>query len=124
MRIAIIGSRTFHDYDYLEKKVLEGLQELHEEKEIDVEKMVIVSGGCYGADRLAERFADTFGLRKDIYLPDNKIKNNSKFYYRDEKIVDNCDFIFAFKKGTYSPGTELTLEIARKKGRRYVIFRV
>ena len=57
MRIAIIGSRTFNDYELLQE-TLENYKD---------QISVIVSGGARGADTLGERWAKENNIKTDIY---------------------------------------------------------
>ncbi len=62
MNIAIIGSRTFSDFDTLEKFILANT---------DITKIeTIISGGAVGTDRFAELFADKYNIPKNIIKPD------------------------------------------------------
>ena len=53
MKVAVIGSRGFDDYERL-KKVLDTLP-----------ITTIVSGGASGADSLSEKYADEKGIKKE-----------------------------------------------------------
>lgn len=66
MNIAVIGSRTFNDYELFKSKLNEILQYIQDKN------ITIVSGGAIGADKLAEQYADEKGYRKLIFLPDWK----------------------------------------------------
>ena len=59
MKIAVIGSRSFNDYD-LVKKELASFQDIAE----------IVSGGASGADTLAARYARENGIRLTEFYPE------------------------------------------------------
>ena len=61
MKIAIIGSRTFNDYELVCKTI----------KELKLETMThMVSGGAKGADSLGERYAKEHNIPCIIYKPD------------------------------------------------------
>ena len=62
MKLGIIGSRIFSDYEYLESK-LEGI-----EKHVTC----VVSGGALGADFLGEKWARSKGIETKIIYPDWK----------------------------------------------------
>ena len=97
MHLAITGSRTFTNYDRLEKIILNR----YKSKLFD---MVIVSGGARGADNLAERFAKEHLLPMIILKPDWKKHGVSAGFYRNQQIVDKADEFIAFwddrSKGT------------------------
>ena len=109
--IAVLGSRTFSDFDLM-KKVL------------DCEgKFILVSGGAEGADSLAERYADGKGYEKTIFAPDYETYGNAAPLIRNEKIIDECDKIIAFMVGE-TPGTMGALALARKKNKPAQVIRV
>lgn len=66
MKIAIIGSRTFNDYELLRQS----LDEFSFEANVDIS--LIVSGGANGADSLGERYAHENNIETLIFLPDWK----------------------------------------------------
>jgi predicted Rossmann fold nucleotide-binding protein DprA/Smf involved in DNA uptake len=62
MKIAIIGSRTFSDYNLLKKHI----DTIKEKLEISL----IVSGGSKGADLFGEKWAIENNIQTKIFLPD------------------------------------------------------
>jgi len=95
MRIAIIGSRTFNDYELLQE-TLENYKD---------QISVIVSGGARGADTLGERWAKENNIKTDIYYPDWDKHGKSAGYIRNKDIVNNSDGVIAFWDGQ-SKGTQ------------------
>lgn len=77
MKLAIIGSRGFNDFELLSTII---------KKEIGIENIdIIISGGAKGADSLGEKFAITNSIECIIYLPDwnlgmhaGFLRNNSR----------------------------------------------
>ena len=67
MKIAIVGSRTFEDYDAMRSFIEEKLATM-EHTTIEA----VVSGGARGADALAERYAQERGLRMIIFPANGK----------------------------------------------------
>lgn len=92
MKAAVIGSRSFTDYEKL-KTILEGYPITE-----------IVSGGAIGADSLAERYATEKGLDLTLFYPDWKAFGPAAGPIRNERIVERADEVFAFwdmkSKGT------------------------
>ena len=92
MKIAVIGSRTFADYDLLEK-TLSNINNIS----------AIVSGGAKGADSLAEKFAKLHSIPTIIFKPDWSLGRHAGFL-RNTTIIENCDLLIAFwdnkSKGT------------------------
>lgn len=113
MKISIIGSRTFNDYDFLKKSVLEN---------IDVDDIdEIVSGGAKGADKLGELFAKEFNKKTTIFLPDWGKYGKSAGFIRNADIIKNSDFVFAFWDGV-SKGTLNSINTAKKLNKKLVIY--
>lgn len=110
MKIAIIGSRKFLDYELL-KTTMDNYKQ-----ENNVEYSLIVSGGATGADTLGEQYADDNGIEKLIlYAEWNKYGKNLAGHIRNGQIVKNSDFLFAFWDGK-STGTKNCMELAERKG--------
>ena len=78
--ILVAGSRSFDDYTVL-CKILNMLTPYYPECEIH-----IVSGGARGADALAERYADEYHYKKDIFLADWDNDGKAAGYIRNTKM--------------------------------------
>ena len=102
-KIAVIGSRTFTDYDVL-KKALD-----------QYPAFILVSGGAKGADKLAEQYADEKGYEKIILKPDWKKYGKGAGLKRNQEIINLADEVVSFWN-KMSEGTGHSLELARKKG--------
>jgi hypothetical protein len=109
MRYAIVGSRTFNDYNKL-KDTLNLLKDLD----------VIISGGAKGADSLAQQYAIAFGIQLIEYLPDWKKYGRAAGHIRNKDIVDNCDKLIAFWDGK-SKGTLNSIKLAQKSNKLFNI---
>jgi len=121
MRLAVICSRTFKDYNLLKSK----LDYINNLKQITC----IVSGGSNGADKLAEKWADDNNIPKKIYLAEwnnldvehcqikyNKYGNAYNClagYNRNEDIIKNSDRVLAFWDNS-SKGTLHSINLAKK----------
>jgi hypothetical protein len=117
MSIAVIGSRTFTDYQTLESVMLDVLKE----KGANPREVTIVSGGAKGADSLARDFAQKHGAQCMEFLPDWEKHGKSAGVLRNADIVKNSDFVLAFWDGQ-SRGTRHSLEFARKNGIPYYAY--
>jgi predicted Rossmann fold nucleotide-binding protein DprA/Smf involved in DNA uptake len=115
MKLGIIGSRLFDDYEFAKSKILENF----DVKIIDT----VVSGGAKGVDTLGERFADEFGLKKDISKPDWKKHGKGAAFIRNQEIVDHAEELIAFPIRE-SGGTWDTIRKAQKAGKRVIVFEV
>ena len=109
MKVAVVGSRTFHSYELM-KATLSTFDISH-----------IVSGGAMGADKLAERYAKEMGIPTTIFKPDwNGPYGRGAGLARNGDIVDASDMVVAFWDGE-SHGTLNTINQARKKGKEVKI---
>ena len=108
MKLAVVGSRNFNDYNLLKSK----LDQIHKRKPITL----IVSGGAKGADSLSERWAKENSIETLIFIPDwNKYGKRAGFL-RNEDIITNSDAVIAFWDGV-SRGTESSINLAKKQGK-------
>lgn len=108
MRIAIVGSRKYPDLSV----VRDFVNTLPEDT-------VVISGGAKGVDTVAERAALKRGLETRVHTP--LVSDTLRYgfrtsaFNRNQKIVDDCDQLFAFWDG-YSRGTLDTLKKAYRAG--------
>lgn len=94
MKLAVIGSRQFDDYDFLVDKINEY---------IDLSKITaLISGGAKGSDSLAERH------------------NRAATFIRNREIVNHADIIVAFWDGK-SSGTSYTIDYAKRQAKTLYI---
>lgn len=103
MKVAIIGSREFLNYQLL-KSVLDK----HKNK-----ITLVVSGGANGADKLGEKWAKENNIGTQIFKPDWKTYGKRAGFVRNEDIIKNSDLVFAFWDGQ-SKGTEHSIKLAKK----------
>lgn len=115
-RIAIIGSRDFNNYNYVESKV----KELMPKEDLE---FIIVSGGARGVDTLAEQFANKYGYKKEIYRAKWHSHGKCAGYLRNHDIVRHADMVIAFWNGI-SKGTKHTINIAKNGERIVYVIRV
>lgn len=116
MKIAVIGSRSFADWELL--------QETLQEWEITE----IISGGAIGADSLAEKYAKLHGIPTKIFKPDYQTKGKIAPLERNKTIILACDQVIAFWDGK-SRGTAHALAFAEKQNKpiwvvRFPIYRL
>ena len=107
MKVAIIGSRDFNDYDLLVKTL--------EELAISL----IVSGGAKGADSLAERYAIEHEIETLIFKPDYKLYNRGAPLKRNLQIIDASEFVIAFWDGK-SRGTKHAIDYAHSQKKNVI----
>jgi hypothetical protein len=84
MKVAVIGSRSFNNYDKL-TNTLSG---------INISE--IISGGAIGADKLGERYANEKNIPTKIFLPDWEKYGKSAGFKRNSDIVNEAELIVVF----------------------------
>jgi hypothetical protein len=112
MRLGIVGSRTFNDYD--EFTTAMSLIEIWDCEEI-------VSGGASGADTLAEKYANQHKIPTKIFKPDWTKYGKKAGFIRNQDIVENSDFLIAFWDGS-SKGTKNSIDLAIKTKKPILIY--
>lgn len=113
MKVAVIGSRSFDDYDKM-AKVLD---------ELNITELV--TSGARGADSLAQKYAEIKGIPCKLFLPlhqtDPSVKYHVKwFFVRNKELVDYADHVVAFWNGL-SKGTKSTIDYAKKQYKTFAI---
>lgn len=111
MKVAVIGSRSFHNYEML-KNVL---SKYH--------ISLIISGGAKGADSLAETYARENDIETLIFKPDWDKHGKSAGYIRNIDIIENSDLVIAFWDGK-SKGTKHSIDLAKKGNKKIIIERI
>jgi len=122
-KFAVIGSRTFQDYQRL-TKVIRNFSSIYwnpiSESYNGLEP-VIISGGAGGADRLAKLYAEEVKFRY-IEFPADWTKGKGAGFERNHHIVNNADIVFAFWDGE-SSGTKHSLNLAKaQKKPTFIIY--
>lgn len=113
MKLAVVGSRDFQDYAWLEHCLLRVFR---------VEELeAVISGGARGADGLAARFAAAHQLPLVVIPADWKHYGRKAGPIRNTEIVARADAVAAFWDGR-SPGTRDTITKARNAGLRVEVF--
>jgi hypothetical protein len=130
MKVAVIGSRSFKDADFLAEK-LDELRWL-------LGDFVVISGGAPGADTLAEKWAASRGLSCEVYKADwenldhvdvlrRQLWDGTWYdaragFRRNQVVIDNTDqCVVAFWDGK-SNGTKDAIQRATKAGKAVYVF--
>ena len=108
MRIAVIGSRTFNNYEVV-KDILDSISPI----------TLIVSGGAMGADTLGARYARENGIDIIVYKPDWTLGRGAGFI-RNTSIINDADMVVAFWDGK-SRGTLDSITKAEKQGKKVLV---
>ena len=110
MNVAIIGSRSFTDYERAEEFL----------SVLDLDITRIISGGAKGADAIAERYASEHGIPITVYPADWKRYGRGAGMIRNKLIIADADVVIAFWDGA-SKGTKNSIELAHKAGKQVAI---
>ncbi len=103
MKLAIVGSRDFDDYQTLVNIMDQYFWDC---------PLTIISGGAKGADSLGKRYAENDREAEyQEFLPDWNELGKKAGFVRNKQIVDACDMVLAFWDGK-SKGTEHTIKLA------------
>lgn len=122
MKVAIVGSRSYKDYDSFCTQLKEVLVSSN------VKDPVIISGGALGVDSMAKKYAKEHMLDFIEFNPYFKLDKTSAFsprhfFVRNRQIVYNSDLVIAFWDGE-SRGTEHSIRYAQKLERKLIIIYV
>ena len=109
MKIAVIGSRSFADYELL-KKTLNEITGITK----------VISGGAKGADSLAEQWAKENQIETAIYKPDWAKYGRGAGVVRNRLIIEDCDLCIAFWDGE-SKGTKSSIDHFKKLNKKLTI---
>jgi hypothetical protein len=106
VKIAVVGSRNFNDYDLLSEVLFSS---------VSPNEDTLISGGAKGADSLAEQFAKENEIDCKIFEAEWDKFGKSAGFLRNEQIVEEAEHVIAFWDGK-SKGTLNTINKAKKKG--------
>ncbi len=110
IKLAIVGGRTFNDYDILNEHIAKVCQEN------DFTITEIISGGARGADKLGERYAKDNNIPIRIFPAEWDKYGKSAGFRRNKDIIDACDVCVAFWDGE-SRGTKHDIDLCRSVGK-------
>lgn len=108
MKVAVIGSRSFNDYEEV-KRILSSINITE-----------IISGGAKGADTLGEQYAKDKGIPTKIFLPDWDKHGKIAGFLRNTDIIENSELVVAFWDQT-SKGTKDSIDKANKLNKKVLI---
>lgn len=111
MRVAVIGSRGFDNYELVSKTL----------SNIDI--TLLISGGAKGADSLGERYANENNIETLIFKPDWEKYGKAAGMIRNTDIVDNAEFIVAFWD-EISKGTKDSITKSEKLGKKILVVNI
>jgi len=113
-RIIIAGTRTFNDYQLLEKTLDDII------RQENIINPIIISGTANGADKLGEQYALNRGYQVMQFKPKWDEHGKSAGFIRNKEMADNADLLVAFWDGK-SKGTAMMIDIMKKQNKHGVI---
>jgi predicted Rossmann-fold nucleotide-binding protein len=118
MKLGVIGSRGFHDYELITTTL----------RAFSKDTSCVLAGGAAGADALTESWCAEnnvpFVLFKPYFLLDPYATYSVRHYFtRNKQIIDNADMVVAFWDGV-SPGTKWGIGYAKKHNKPITVVRL
>lgn len=107
-KVLVAGCRGYTDYQEAKEFIDDVLTESLKEHDI-----IILSGGCRGADSLGERYADENGLPIEIHPADWRRYGRAAGPKRNKEMADACDVVICFWDGE-TKGTGGLISYAKK----------
>lgn len=107
-RIVIAGCRYFNDYELAKTTIEDCLSNISKEDDI-----IILSGGCSGADLLGERYARQMGYKIERHPANWEKYGKAAGQKRNEEMAKRCDFVICFWDNK-SKGTKGMIQFAKK----------
>ncbi len=110
-RVVVAGCRNYNNYAEAKLFIDHCLSRIRKENEI-----IIISGGCSGADMLGERYAKENGFKIERYTAQWEKFGKSAGPKRNEQMAKIADFVICFWDKE-SRGTKSMLECAKRYGK-------
>ena len=112
-KLAVVGSRSFFNFNFLESKILEN----YKIDDLDL----IISGGAIGCDSLSQSFCKKYGLKILIIYPNWNKYGSQAGFIRNKLIVENCDELICFRIDK-SKGCSHSVELAKKMNKKVWVY--
>ena len=112
MKLAIIGSRDYTNYEQLCDVMRNHYGLYCGERDLwEYRVKEIISGGAKGADSLAARWAKEEGVKLTEHIPEWDRLGKGAGFVRNQTIIDQCDEVLCFWNGE-SRGTRDSIKKA------------
>ena len=115
MKIVVAGSRDYTNYEEAVEFIEQCIQELAVFNDI-----IILSGGCRGADMLGERYANEYGYKTEEFPAQWDKFGEAAGIIRNKEMADNPDAIICFLDGK-SKGTKALIDYTRASNKTLFI---
>ena len=123
VKLAIIGSRDFTDYDKLCKTINKYFLQVDFKGDDSYGIDEIISGAARGADLLGAKFAKENGIKLTEFPALWDVYGKSAGFRRNEDIVKSADCVLSFWNKT-SRGTQNALNHAKNHNKETIIIYV
>ncbi len=110
-RVVIAGCRTYTDYEEAKVFIDNCISNIRKENTI-----IIVSGGCSGADKIGERYAEENTFPIERFLPEWDKYGRRAGPRRNKSMAEASDFVICFWDGK-SRGTKSMIDYANEYNR-------
>jgi len=117
VNIAVVGSRTYNNEDYSLNNILETLKK----ENLNIENIIVFSGGAKGVDTIAAKSMKEMGAKVNEIIPNWKKYRKAAGIVRNKELVGNADIVIAFWDGR-SRGTKNSINLAQKYKRKLYVF--
>ena len=107
IKIVIAGCRNYNNYEEAKTYIDLCISNIR-----NGNKIIILSGGASGADKLGERYAKENGFEVELYPADWNNYGKSAGPRRNKLMAENCDCVICFWDGK-SRGTKSMIEYAK-----------
>ena len=107
IKIVIAGCRNYNNYEEAKTYIDLCISNIR-----NGNKIIILSGGASGADKLGERYAKENGFDVELYPADWNKYGRSAGPRRNKLMAENCDCVICFWDGK-SRGTKSMIEYAK-----------
>ena len=107
IKIVIAGCRDYNNYEEAKTYIDLCISNIR-----NGNKIIILSGGASGADKIGERYAKENGFEVEVYPADWGKYGKSAGPIRNKLMAENCDCVICFWDGK-SRGTKSMIEYAK-----------
>ena len=107
MKVVVCGSRNYEKYDEAKTYIEKCIQQTGENK------VVILSGGCHGADMLGEKYAKEEGYIIKRISPEWNKYGKAAGIVRNKIMAEEADLVICFWNGK-SKGTKAMINYTKK----------
>lgn len=107
-KVVVAGSRDYHHYKEAKEYIDFCISQIRKNYEL-----IFISGHCYGADLLGERYAKENGFKTEIHLPEWDKYGRSAGPKRNKEMANEADYVICFWDGK-SKGTKSMIDYVKK----------